>query len=144
MPPRIASVYICVLYCPTIRITECMFFFHRFHSLVFLPGYQVKLANSTFGTVMVNYMGNWGYVCPDNFTDDDATVVCKEKGFLGGNAFTIYRSSDHRLRWLNSIRCKGSEQRLSRCPGAVFGTIARCSVSGDAAVVCYKNKSKFL
>ncbi|XP_041368790.1 deleted in malignant brain tumors 1 protein-like [Gigantopelta aegis] len=105
-------------------------------------GYQVKLSNGSYGNVAVNYMGIWGYICPDNFTDHDASVVCKEMGYLGGSAFINFKYTDNRLRWLNTMRCTGSEQWLSRCAGATFGTDAKCTVSGDAAVVCYRNKTE--
>ena len=35
------------------------------------------------GRVLVRYAGTWGRVCPKDFYDSTASVVCKQLGFNG-------------------------------------------------------------
>jgi len=50
-----------------------------------------SLVNQT-GRVTVQQYGIWGRVCPNSWDDNDATVVCKMLGYLGGVAYK-YTSS---------------------------------------------------
>ena len=53
-----------------------------------LSGFSVDTANSTgAGPVRIRYFEQDGYMCTKHFDDLDATVVCKELGFLGGFAY---------------------------------------------------------
>ena len=44
------------------------------------------MGNQT-GRVTVQQYGIWGRVCPNAWDDNDATVVCKMLGYLGGVAY---------------------------------------------------------
>jgi hypothetical protein len=41
-------------------------------------------ANGGYGSVQVLRYGLWGDVCPDDFTDNEATVACRMMGYSGG------------------------------------------------------------
>ncbi|KAL8597993.1 hypothetical protein ACOMHN_011418 [Nucella lapillus] len=108
-------------------------------------GYQVSVEsppNSPYGRVKVQHMGYWGYVCPDSFTDQDATVFCKEADYAGGLAFN-YRTEEggRSLHWLKNISCTGQESFLTRCPNVAWGNITGCDHTMDAAVFCYQHSA---
>jgi hypothetical protein len=39
------------------------------------------------GPVLIDYSGQKGYMCAENFDDNDAQVICRQKGFAGGYAY---------------------------------------------------------
>ena len=45
------------------------------------------------GFVQVCYNGTWGWVCYNDFSDEDAQVVCNQLGFSTSGIFTI--ATDH-------------------------------------------------
>ena len=63
---------------------------------MFVIGKTLKLEGGTTtnqtGRVSVQQYGIWGRVCPNSWDDNDATVVCKFLGFIGGVAYK-YSSS---------------------------------------------------
>ncbi|KAK6179250.1 hypothetical protein SNE40_011654 [Patella caerulea] len=110
-------------------------------------GFELQIGSSATtqaskGRVQVTYMGINGYICPDGFDDNDATVICKMKGFNKGFAYVhrnTYGWSVNDVRWLSNIQCTGTESSLNRCGGMVWGDADNCSSVGDAAVYCYQN-----
>ncbi|XP_071095519.1 uncharacterized protein [Haliotis cracherodii] len=106
-------------------------------------GYTLALQNTYQGRVTIGHMGISGYICPDGFDDREAMVICREKGYTGGFAYTYYNRyysfyTISTVRWLSNINCDGSETYLSNCAGVRFGDTANCSSQGDAAVYCYQ------
>ena len=89
------------------------------------------------GRVEILYQGIWGTICDDGWDDIDATVVCRELGFLNGTA-TRQAQSDPVINpvWLTQVGCLGNESKLSHCihPGA--GNVGNCSHIQDAGVQC--------
>ena len=40
--------------------------------------------NTTSGRVEINYDGTWGTICHDDFSDREATVLCRMLGYSKG------------------------------------------------------------
>ena len=85
----------------------------------------------------VNYNGEWGTVCDDEWDDTDAGVVCRQLGF--GSSGTAIGSAGFGQGsgaiWLNRVMCTGSESILPRCGHLGVG-INSCTHSDDAGVTC--------
>ena len=79
----------------------------------------------------------WGTVCNDSWGSSDATVVCRQMGFVGvsvsdSSIFGSGASSQNIL--LDSVACRGSESQLIDCN--YDGNTADCSHSEDVGIVC--------
>ena len=65
--------------------------------LIFLALYSVRLAGSTSDSegVVEVYLNddNWVTICPSQWDNNDAIVVCRELGYEGGTATTIERDT---------------------------------------------------
>jgi len=97
------------------------------------------------GRVEVNYNGEWGTVCDDEWDDTDAGVVCRQLGF-GSSGLPIYSAhfgQGSGSIWLDSVMCTGNESTLVSC-GHLGVNITRrsCSHSEDAGVRCSGEFSK--
>ena len=88
------------------------------------------------GRVEIFY-GQWGTVCDDFWDLNDATVVCRQLGFL--RAVFAYRTSQFGQGtgpiWLDNVHCTGTESRLDQCPHNGIGT-HNCIHFEDAGVQC--------
>ncbi|XP_052791481.1 deleted in malignant brain tumors 1 protein-like isoform X3 [Mya arenaria] len=87
------------------------------------------------GRVTIKQFGIWGRVCPNSWDDNDAQVVCKSLGYLGGVAYK-YTSSGYGPYTLGKVDCLGNEKNLFECPVNPGLCDAQFS-SGDAGVLCY-------
>ena len=99
-----------------------------FPSMVFVQKYGV---NST--------------VCSAGWDDRDANVICREKGYGGGQAVGsgYYPSSRIPPKWFSSFNCTGTESRLTDC--AYSQQPARVCQSSymTARVFCYNANGKY-
>ena len=88
------------------------------------------------GRVEIFY-GQWGTVCDDFWDLNDATVVCRQLGYL--RAVFAYRTSQFGEGtgpiWLDNIHCTGTELRLDQCPHNGIG-VHDCIHFEDAGVRC--------
>ena len=97
------------------------------------------------GRVEVNYNGEWGTVCDDEWDDTDAGVVCRQLGF--GSSGTAIGSAGFGQGsgsiLLNNIECTGNELLLARCGhhGINVTNSMLCSHEKDAGVQCNKDRS---
>ena len=104
---------------------------------------NVRLANGTdsSGRVEVCYSGTWGTVCDDEWDITDATVVCKELGFV--QALAAYRGGFYGAGngdiLMDNVQCNGMETSLVNCTFKGW-TINDCSHDNDAGVLCGGNK----
>ena len=71
-------------------------------------------SNAAEGRVEIYYGGTWGSVCDDGWDDNDATVVCKQLGYVSGTAYCCanWGASSGQI-WLDDVGCTGSESALS-------------------------------
>jgi len=90
------------------------------------------------GRVEVNYNGEWGTVCDDGWSRNDAGVVCRQLGF-GSSGMPIKRASFGQGSGpilLDRVTCSGSESTLASCGHLGVGVTRSCSHSEDAGVRC--------
>lgn len=112
--------------------------------LLDLAGYNVVPRSQKSGRLEIWHDGEWGTVCDDEFTDNNAAVVCRSLGFTGGAKYgsasgygfqfidkteringadknTVYENElgyvgNGRI-WLRYAACVGTEQDFFQCPG---------------------------
>ncbi|CAD5124263.1 DgyrCDS12557 [Dimorphilus gyrociliatus] len=98
------------------------------------------------GVPIINYSGIDGFICANGWSDEDATVFCRQKNpiYTQGIAYKHYQSSRTAIYWLDSLKCKGSETSLNDCQHSGYGNITEMCNSGPAGVLCLdKNSIKF-
>lgn len=94
-------------------------------------------SNSCSGRVEMFYKGQWGTVCDDDWTIDNARVVCRQ---LGCGQELSAPTSAHFGRgegpiWLDNVECTGAELALTQCKHPGYG-INNCGHGEDAGVIC--------
>ena len=100
--------------------------------------------------------GSWGTICDDLFENVDASVICRQLGYTGGNenpllnaCYSLYNvisplcvgtargsayfGSGTGSILMDDIQCTGTELALSNCPHT---TSHNCAHSEDAGVSC--------
>ncbi|XP_058255768.1 HHIP-like protein 1 [Hemibagrus wyckioides] len=90
------------------------------------------------GRVEIYINGEWGTVCDDLWTTQNAAVVCRQLGF--GYALKASRQAEfgegkHLRIMLDDVQCDGTEETLLNCQHAGVG-IHNCHHHEDAGVVC--------
>ncbi|XP_064388391.1 soluble scavenger receptor cysteine-rich domain-containing protein SSC5D-like isoform X3 [Halichondria panicea] len=95
----------------------------------------------SYGRLEVYYRGQWGTVCQDNFSPNDAKVACRQLGF---SSYTRYgtvvalgfsQASSTTRTWLDDLGCSGNERILINCPASPIG-VEDCTHSEDVALSC--------
>ena len=83
------------------------------------------------------YQGIWGTICEDGWDDIDAGVVCRELGYVYGNATrqSLFGSSADPV-WLSQVACLGNEKKLSHCMHTGASNVGNCSHVQLAGVQC--------
>ncbi|KAM4636906.1 neurotrypsin-like [Discoglossus pictus] len=89
------------------------------------------------GRVEVFLNGEWGSVCDDGWTDNDAVVVCRQLGHRGpAKARTMaYFGEGQGPIHMDNVDCSGIENTLAECRKQDSG-IHNCWHSEDAGVIC--------
>ena len=92
---------------------------------------------ATEGRVEVYHFGQWGTVCNSYWDLRDATVVCRQLGYLRAVGAPTYaaRGAGSGPSWYSNVGCTGTEKNLTECSKSIslFGTA--CPYS-DAGVLC--------
>ena len=96
----------------------------------------------SYGMVMVEHLGIRGGICDSNFTDEDATVVCREIGYSTGSSYccgALGSIPETNPMWMGDVVCNGSESNLTDCAwDGIWGvTPELCPRHQTSAVVCY-------
>ncbi|XP_064388467.1 scavenger receptor cysteine-rich type 1 protein M160-like [Halichondria panicea] len=93
------------------------------------------------GRLEFYYNGQWGTVCQDSFSPNDARVACRQLGFSSYSRYeTVGRlgfssASSTTRTWLDELRCLGTESRLTDCLANPIG-YEDCVHSEDVALIC--------
>ena len=89
------------------------------------------------GRVEVYHNGTWGTVCDDDWDLQDATVVCRQAGYINATAAVeparFGSGSGHIL--FSEVACVGNESTITECDHRSTGG-HNCSQSHDVGVVC--------
>ncbi|XP_041368061.1 deleted in malignant brain tumors 1 protein-like isoform X2 [Gigantopelta aegis] len=101
---------------------------------------RVRLANGTSssGRVEIQYQGEWGTVCDDEWGRNDAKVVCRMLGLPVDGAIAKSRAFFGRGRvpvLMDGVNCDGSEVNIADCNHAGWG-LHNCQHEEDASVIC--------
>ena len=99
----------------------------------------VETGSTQFGGRLEFYYNNkWGTVCDDSWGSPDATVACRQMGFVGVSVSDSSRfgsGASSQTIWLDDVACSGSESRLIDCNHAGIGN-ENCQHSEDVGIVC--------
>ncbi|XP_030060746.1 neurotrypsin-like [Microcaecilia unicolor] len=89
------------------------------------------------GRVEVYYNGLWGAVCDEEWTDWDASVVCRQLGLseIGMAVKNISSASQAVLTHLHTVTCRGDESMLLQC-SYIQAMTRDCNHGSTAEVTC--------
>ncbi|XP_071982587.1 lysyl oxidase homolog 3 isoform X3 [Engystomops pustulosus] len=99
-----------------------------------LAGYPRK---HNEGRIEVFYNQEWGTICDDDFTMENAHILCRHLGFTEATGWTHsakYGKGIGRI-WLDNVICTGSEKSIEDCKSRGWGN-SDCTHEEDAGVVC--------
>ena len=83
------------------------------------------------------YSGEWGSVCADFWSMNEANVVCKQLGYSCATALSSHGQGCGKI-WMSNINChSGWYSRLDDCSFSGWG-IRSCNHSRYASVICGK------
>ena len=94
------------------------------------------------GRLEVYYNNEWGTVCDDSWGSSDATVACRQMGFVGvsdSDSSLFGSGASSQSIWLDDVACSGSESRLIDCSHAGIGN-ENCGHIEDVGIVCSNGK----
>ncbi|KAJ8027597.1 Galectin-3-binding protein A [Holothuria leucospilota] len=105
----------------------------------FASSSEVRLVDGSrsAGRVEVYRYGQWGTVCDDFWDLSDATVVCRQLGFVGANEAIRYArfGVGSGPIYFDDVDCIGNEVALEDCSHTI-GLLHDCSHYEDAGVSC--------
>ncbi|XP_028407292.1 deleted in malignant brain tumors 1 protein-like [Dendronephthya gigantea] len=98
---------------------------------------QGPVSEKGAGRVEVLYHGYWGTICGYSWSMRDATVVCRQLGYLDA-VKTLQRNEfppGSGQIWLSQVACTGKEQNITSCSHRPWGE-HYCSHNNDVGVEC--------
>nr|KAG5697333.1 hypothetical protein BaRGS_004059 [Batillaria attramentaria] len=110
------------------------------------PGVELRLTGGgrNYGRLEVQYEGEWGRVADYYFSSYDATIACKQLGYLGGRGapYNMRTNGQGRVSvkvmiWMYYVLCGGKERTLFECYNYWN---YRLSYARDANVICYNTR----
>ncbi|XP_058890117.1 lysyl oxidase homolog 3A-like isoform X4 [Acipenser ruthenus] len=99
-----------------------------------LAGYPRK---HNEGRIEVFYNEEWGTICDDDFSTENAHVLCRHLGFISATGWTHsskYGKGAGKI-WLDNVQCSGSEKSIADCRSRGWGN-SDCTHDEDAGVIC--------
>ncbi|XP_030833778.1 deleted in malignant brain tumors 1 protein [Strongylocentrotus purpuratus] len=90
--------------------------------------------NAAEGRVEIQFNGDWGTICDDDWDINDANVVCRMLGFQEASGEAYFGEGTDPIQ-LSRLACTGDEETIFECGHAGFG-VHSCDHSKDAGVVC--------
>lgn len=92
------------------------------------------------GLVLVYYGGQWGTICSDGWTVQDAAVVCRMLGYVGvARAIpggTFFPPGNGSI-FLRGVTCDGNEASIAYCQYQGWSIpLTTCTHAEDAGVIC--------
>nr|XP_033811163.1 lysyl oxidase homolog 3 isoform X2 [Geotrypetes seraphini] len=105
-----------------------------------LAGYPRK---HNEGRIEVFYNEEWGTICDDDFTLENAHVLCRHLGFVSatGWAHSAKYGKGVGKVWLDNVNCGGSEKSIEDCRSRGWGN-SDCTHEEDAGVICKDERIK--
>ncbi|XP_038049732.1 uncharacterized protein LOC119723239 [Patiria miniata] len=99
------------------------------------------VSNNT-GRLEIYFNGQWGTVCDDGWSLDEATVVCRQLGLGDAQEAThnAYFGPGTGDILLGNVSCSGNEDTLMDCSHPPVGT-HHCTHMEDAGVICQAQAS---
>ncbi|XP_059832160.1 deleted in malignant brain tumors 1 protein-like [Hypanus sabinus] len=93
--------------------------------------------NRCFGRVEVLHGDQWGTICDEYFSLEDAAVVCEQLhcGAVNDTPIGAHFGKGNGPMWKDNYRCLGNESRLAECPVSALGQNS-CSQGNDAGLRC--------
>lgn len=112
-----------------------------FISFVFTADGDVRLVNGqTFheGRLEVYMNGEWGTVCDDEWTIQNAQVVCRQLGFGSAQTFQVFSffGAGRGSILMDDVVCSGSEIRLMDCQFQTEHNCDQINHDEDVGIVC--------
>ncbi|XP_071945661.1 scavenger receptor cysteine-rich domain-containing protein DMBT1-like [Antedon mediterranea] len=104
------------------------------------PNSEIRLVGGTDGAgrVEINVDGEWGTICDDYWTLEDAQVVCRQLGLPGGATSApgsaAFGQGTGPILY-DDVRCTGTEEDIAHCPNIGI-RVHNCGHHEDASVVC--------
>ncbi|XP_051779121.1 scavenger receptor cysteine-rich type 1 protein M130-like [Erpetoichthys calabaricus] len=95
------------------------------------------LSDECSGRVELQYDGQWGTVCEEDWDLKDATVLCRQLNCGYAVAVTGYTRLDNNTGKTSTdiFNCEGNETEMSMCQISTQG-YSKCSLKMDAGVIC--------
>ena len=90
------------------------------------------------GRVEVFFLGQWGTVCSYSWNLADATVVCRQLGYLRAVEAPRYAAfgAGNFSSWDRDVYCSGTERNLTECINYSYHLGSFCFFFQNAGVVC--------
>ena len=116
---------------------------HPLASLSLVGSVRLVDGNSSLeGRVEVYLPGQWGTVCSDQWSHNDASVVCRQLGYDGVvSELTPFGTGSGPIL-LSDVLCLGHEDRLASCLHRVWGR-HDCTHDTDVGVVCSNSTASY-
>lgn len=100
-------------------------------------GIKYRLSDRWYGKLEINYDNEWGRVCNNNWDDNDASVVCKQLGYVDGRVEREHVDASQSPGYvrMDNVDCKGDERSVLECKHSGYWKPEKPQCN-DAAVRC--------